>query len=52
MQHQFMIHAEYSVPYADTVQAARQALEADGYTQIRLTVDYSGHHILVATVPQ
>lgn len=52
MQKEFLVHAQYSVPYADTVKAAQDALEADGYTSVRYATNYAGHGVLVATVPQ
>ena len=52
MQREFMVHAQYSVPYADTVAAAREALEADGYTAVQYATNHAGHGVLVATVPQ
>ena len=51
MQQEFLVHAQYSVPYADTVKAAREALEADGYTSVRFATNCAGHGVLVATVP-
>lgn len=44
------VHAEYSVPYADTMAAARQELEAEGYTQLEVSTDQGGHVVLVASV--
>ena len=42
MQQEFLVHAQYSVPYADTVSAVREALEADGVTSLRFGTNIAG----------
>ena len=51
MEKEFLVHAQYSVPYAETVNAVRDALEVDGYTGVHFATNYAVHGVLVATVP-
>jgi hypothetical protein len=45
------VHAEYGVPYADTLAAVRQELEAEGCNHVEVGTDQGGHIVLIAQLP-
>lgn len=51
MQKVVQVHAEYGVPYADTMAAARRDLEAQGCDQVEVGTDQGGHIVLIAHLP-
>jgi hypothetical protein len=50
LQKVLQVHAQYGVPYTDTIAAARQELEAQGYNQVQVSTDHGGHVVLVGSV--
>jgi hypothetical protein len=49
MQKVLQVHAQYGVPYTDTIAAARQELEAQGYNQVEVSTDHGGHVVVVGS---